>query len=573
MKNIFFALLILSGVLSSCKKTLDAAPQGVVSSEDLNTPENADKLVTAAYSALGNDDGLSSYYSSMGPYGNNRAGDAYKGGDGPGDGADRNALETFVLNRPDLGSTNYEWSSLYNAVARVNDALERVNALTPAQFPNKITRQGELRFLRGHFYFLLKLLYKRVPYIDETVPKGDYATLSNRNFTDDELWTKIADDFRFAVANLPASQPQVGRANKTAAKSYLAKTLLYQAYKQGDDNAVISIDQAKLTEVNSLCDEVISSGKYNLHPDFANNFLSQYENGTESVFAIQYSVNDGTPMGRADFSHELNYPMNQEYGCCGFSVPTNNLINAFQTSNKGIPLFDTYNDKDIVPAGDYQSSSFDPRMDHTAAIPGHPYKYRPSFLYQVSWSRAPQIYGPLLGMKETVLPDDPTFKKYPPFMSSGKNWAIIRYADVLLFKAEALIELGRADQAMPLINKIRERAANSTSLLKMQNGSFTSNYFIDTYKPGVNATWTPDFARHALRYERRMEFAMEGCRFFDLLRWGIVADYVNKYLSVEKTRKPHLRDAVFTKGRDEYLPIPTNQINFSKGLYVQNTGW
>ena len=158
-------------------------------------------------------------------------------------------------------------------------------------------------------------------------------------------------------------------------------------------------------------------------------------------------------------------------------------------------------------------------------------------------------------------------------MSSSKNWPIIRYSDVLLFKAEALIELGRHNEALPLINQLRTRAAASTALLKQQNGSPISNYKINTYQPGVNCTWTQDFARKALRWERRMEFATEGYRFFDLVRWGIAAETVNAYLNVEKTRKAHLKDGVFKKNRDEYLPIPLNQINYSKGLYKQNTGW
>jgi hypothetical protein len=110
-------------------------------------------------------------------------------------------------------------------------------------------------------------------------------------------------------------------------------------------------------------------------------------------------------------------------------------------------------------------------------------------------------------------------------------------------------------------------------LLKQADGSSTSNYKIETYQPGLNCTWTQAYAREALRYERRMEFAMEGYRFFDLVRWGIAAEYLNAYFSVEKNRASHLRDAVFKKNRDEYLPIPLNQINFSKGLYKQNTGW
>jgi len=572
MNNKIYIAVLMCVCLISCKKALDTNPQGTAASSDLNTPANVDKMVIAAYSALGNDEYMTPY-SSMWPYGSIRSGDAYKGGDGPGDVSEFHGYETFSLNRVDYGPTDALWFRLYVGIGRVNDALARVNAISAADFPNKTIRQGELKFLRGHFYFLLKILFKYVPYIDETLPKENYATISNRALSDDALWKKIEDDFSFAAANLPATQPEIGRANKFAAKSYLAKALLYHAYTQDESNNVTSIDQAKLTQVNSLCDEVIASGSYALSADFANNFLSQFENGKESVFAIQYSINDGTPQGREDFGHELNYPMNQEYGCCGFHVPSNNLINAFKTDDNGLPMPTTYNNKDIEPTGDYQSNSFDPRIDHTVATPGHPYKYRASFIFQTSWARAPQIYGPHLSMKETVLPDDPAFKKFPPFMSSGKNWAIIRYADVLLFKAEALIELGRAQEALPLINQVRQRAINSESLLKQANGNTISNYKIDTYKPGVNCTWTVDFARQALRFERRLEFAMEGYRFFDLVRWGIAAEYMNSYFAIEKTRKPHLLDAVFKKNRDEYLPIPLNQINFSKGLYKQNTGW
>ena len=96
---------------------------------------------------------------------------------------------------------------------------------------------------------------------------------------------------------------------------------------------------------------------------------------------------------------------------------------------------------------------------------------------------------------------------------------------------------------------------------------------MDVYKPGVNCTWTNDYARQALRFERRLEFAMEGYRFFDLVRWGIAADFINNYFTIEKNRTPHLGGAFFKKNRDEYLPIPQNQINYSKGLYKQNTGW
>ena len=570
--KIYLAAALVCLLFASCKKSLDETPQGLISSDELNTPANVDKMVIAAYSALGNDY-WATPYSDMWAYGSIRSGDAYKGGDGTGDVADFHAYETFSLNRVDLGTSDATWYRLYIGVNRVNDALSRINALSATDYPAKLTRQAEMRFLRGHFYFLLKILYKRVPYIDENIPKAGYDTVSNRSYTSDQLWSKIAGDFKFAADNLPSTQSDVGRANKFSAEAYLAKTLLYQAYTQDDNNNVTGIDPAKLTQVNSLCDDVINSGQYALLADFADNFLSQYDNSKESVFAIQYSQNDGTPQGRVDNGHSLNYPMVSQYGCCGFHVPSHNLINAFQTDNNGLPEFSTFNNNDVETSGDYFASSFDPRIDHTAAIPGHPYKYKTDFIFQTSWSRAPQVYGPLLSMKETVAYDDPSFKKYPPFMSSSKNWAIIRYADVLLMKAEALIELGREAEALPLINQVRQRAANSTGLLKQANGGATSNYKISIYQPGVNCTWSNDYARQALRYERRMEFAMEGYRFFDLVRWGIAATYLNAYFSAEKSRVGHLQDALFKKNRDEYLPIPLNQINFSKGLYKQNTGW
>jgi starch-binding outer membrane protein, SusD/RagB family len=183
------------------------------------------------------------------------------------------------------------------------------------------------------------------------------------------------------------------------------------------------------------------------------------------------------------------------------------------------------------------------------------------------------VYGAFASLKEVVAYDDPSFQKVPPFMSSSKNWDIIRFDDVMMFKAEALIELGRQDEALPLINQIRARSSNSTALLKQADGSYTSHYDIETYKPGVNCTWTQAFAREALRWERRLEFATEGYHFFDLVRWGIAAETINAYFNIEKTRSAHLSDAKFTKGRDEYFPIPLNQINFSRGLYKQNTGW
>lgn len=572
MKNFKYILLMMFTVLVSCKKVLDEPAQGVVSSEDLGTPENIDKMVIAAYSALGNDH-YTSPYSSMWPYGSVRGGDTYKGGDGPGDLSEFHLFETFSLNRVDNPLLDQVWFRLYVGIGRANDALKRVNEISDADYPKKAERQAELRFLRGHFYFLAKILFKYVPYLDETMDKTTYNTISNRALSDAELWAKITDDFRAGAEALPDNQAEAGRVTKFAAKAYLAKVLLYQAYEQGEDHQVTSINAAKLTEVNALADEIIASGKYSLATDYANNFLGSTQNGSESVFAIQYSKDDGTPKGRLDYGHALNYPMNQEYGCCGFNVPSHDLINAYKTDQSGLPQFTTYNNTDVAATLDFKSATFDPRLDHTVAKPGAPYKYKNNFIYQRSWSRAPAIYDAFASMKEAVLPDDPSFQKVPPFIGSSKNWEIIRYADVLLWKAEALIELNRSLEAVPLINQVRARANNSKNLLKMADGSPVSNYNVQLYQPGVNSNWTQAYAREALRFERRLEFATEGYHFFDLVRWGVAAQTMNAYFTTEKRRVAHLNDARFTRGRDEYFPIPLNQINFSSGLYQQNNGW
>ncbi|WP_448634738.1 RagB/SusD family nutrient uptake outer membrane protein [Pedobacter panaciterrae] len=529
-------------------------------------------MVIAAYSSLGNDH-YTSPYSSMWPYGSVRGGDTYKGGDGPGDLSEFHLFETFVTNRVDNGLLDQLWFRLYVGVGRVNDALKRVNALSDADYPKKAERQGELKFLRGHYYFLLKILFKYVPFIDETLVKEDYPTVSNRALSNEELWDKIASDFKDAAAVLPPDQSDKGRPNKFTAKAYLAKALLYQAYIQDESNTVTSISSEKLTEVNALCDEVIASGRYHLSDDFANNFLSSTENGPESVFAIQYSKDDGTPKGRLDYGHALNYPMNQDYGCCGFNVPSHDLINSFKTDANGLPMFGTYNDVDVAASLDFQTSTFDPRLDHTVAKPGAPFKYKTDFIFERFWARAPAVYDAFASLKEAVLPGDASFQKIPPFMSSSKNWEIIRYSDVLLWKAEALIELGRQDEAYPLINQVRDRSSKSKALLKLANGNPTSNYNVQLYQPGVNCTWTQEYARKALRFERRIEFATEGYHFFDLVRWGVAAQTMNAYFNIEKSRANHLATAKFTAARDEYFPIPLNQVNFSKGLYQQNKGW
>ncbi len=574
MKRIFSsaAVLIVLAMTWSCNKFLDVKPQGVISDVTLSTPENIDKVVIAAYAMLGND-----HYTvpnQLWPQGDLRAGDAYKGGDGPADIAVFSAMELFSTLKPDMSAyapstlgdlNNKKWERGYIAVSRINNALRRLNDIDETVYPLKNQRIAEMKFLRGHFFFELKILYKYMPWFDENAGAADIEAIGNREFTNEQLWEKIANDFISAADGLPVDQTDKGRPHKFTAKAYLAKTRLYQAYEQNDQHVVTTINPERLNQVIALVDEVIVSAKFSLAPDFAQPFLWENENGPESVWAIQRSHDDGTTTGNVDFSSMLNNPMSSQFGCCGFHVPSQNLVNAFKTDENGLPLLDSYNQADLNLA----TNTIDPRLDHTVGQPGKPWKYEPTIMYDISWSRQPGIYGPFASLKENVSPNCTCFERLTPFMSSSKNTILIRYSDVLLWKAEALIELGRQGEALPIINEIRSRAKNSVQLLKDINGVALSNYKVEPYSGG----WDQDFARKALRFERRLELALEGHRFFDLVRWGVANDAVSAYLSIEKSKREYLSQAMFEKGKNEFMPIPQQQINLSKGLYKQNPGY
>ncbi|MEP6596418.1 MAG: RagB/SusD family nutrient uptake outer membrane protein [Ginsengibacter sp.] len=568
MKNIKIITLIISGLLvvSSCKKVLDYTPPGVLSSTDLTSPTAVEGLVTAAYAAIGNGDMIGPIYSNW-AFGSVHSDDAYKGGGGTGDVGDVDAMEHYNLVTPNMNwFVTRTWQNLFKSISRANVALRAVTLLSDADFPAKQTRLAELRFLRAHTYFTMKRLYKNIPIFDETLSSEDVLKVSN-DLSNDDSWNKIAEDFQFAIDNLPATQPEIGRANKLAAQAYLAKLRLYQAYEQDATHHVTNINQSRLQEVVTLTQAVISSGKYALSPDIADNFLPETENGPESIFAIQFTINDGTTSGRMSYEDGLNYPHGApQYGCCGFHAASQNLVNAHTTDVNGLPNFTTFNNS----IADLTTATVDPRLDHTVGIEGHPYKYDNTKPFSNSWVRDAGVYGNFHTMRLQQLATSSSYFKLGPFMGTAKNYDILRYDDVLLMQAEAYIELGQQDLALPLINQIRDRAAASTGRLKKLDGTFPSNYNI---KPYPAAGWTQAYARQALQWERRLEFATEGPRFFDLVRWGIAEQTLNAYIAIEKTRRTFLTTAKFTAGRDEYLPIPQSEITFTNGLYKQNPGY
>ena len=548
------SLVIATSLFGSCT-FLDYDPQGIVNEDQVKDPSQVEALCTAAYASLGNDHYDKPF--SLWPYGNVRSDDAYKGGNDQADIAAFHFYEISENVRTDFGEADGLWFYMFEAISRTNSALSVLKSMNESDFKNRNSRMGEMYFLRGHFYYMLKLVFGHIPFVDEDLPLDEYDFVSN-TLPNDEQWAWICRDFQQAYDLLPESQNEIGRANKIAAAAYLSKAYLFKAFRQDEMNNVIG--EPNSDDLNNVLkySEVVMNSTYGLEPDFANNFLpGTFQNGKESIFAIQYSTDDGTMFGRLNWSDVLSVPMG--LGCCDFHKPSQNLVNAFKTVN-GLPDFNNF---DLI---DYNATFdvVDPRLYHTVALPGVPYKYNEELIYEESWNRTPTVYGYYASLKENVDPSCDCFKNVSPFYANSKNRIVLRYADIMLVRAEALIELGRENEARPLINRLRERAQSNVFI------PYANNLSIATYSA---AGWTREYAREAVRWERRLELAMEGHRFFDLVRWGIATDVLNSYFNTEGERRYYLKEGIFDKNKDEYIPIPQQQINFTEGIYQQNPGW
>ena len=166
--------------------------------------------------------------------------------------------------------------------------------------------------------------------------------------------------------------------------------------------------------------------------------MYDYENNEESLFEIQFSINDGLVKGRLNYGVSLNTPRWQPYyRCCDFNKVTYNLVNAYRTGAEGLPLFDTFNDAELQNnyTDYFNGNTFDPRLSHTVGIPGHPWKYVPDLLYDSLGSRNPDVYGYVHSMKEQINP----FKSGQwENRQNAMNWRVLRLAQVILWKAEIL---------------------------------------------------------------------------------------------------------------------------------------
>lgn len=572
MKKILYSVLTVLALVgtTSCSDFLDdQKPQGVLDSDMVKEPSNVDNLVISAYAVFTTAEDVNSSFS-MWNF-DVRSDDAYKGGNGTSDGDVFHQLEIEQGVLTTNWNINDMWVRLYNCISRVNSAIS-VLETTSDSYQLKDQRLGEMKFLRAYAHFLLKRLYKNIPFImDANLKQEDYNTLSNTEFNNDEGWQQIINDVEYAYSVLPVKQTDKGRPSKAAAAAFLTKAYLYKAYRQDDpsSNQVTSINRDDLLKVIEYSNpDIYSAGGFDLEADFHNNFRpeTQYENGVESIWAMQYSINDGTKNGNLNWSYGLIVPNipGVTDGGCDFYKPSQNLVNAYRTDPDGHPFIDTFNNKDYDLTQDA-----DPRLFLTVGLTGLPYEFNSKYMMDASstWSRSNGLYGYYVTLKQNVDPDCGYMVK-GSWWGTPMNRIVFRYADVLLERAEAYAQLNETGEAIKLVNKIRLRAKQSTGMIANYPSDYGVKFNISTY----NGSYSQEDALKIVKMERRLEMGMESERFFDLVRWGEAEKVLNKYFAEETNNCSIYGEAHFTANKNEYLPIPFSQVAASDGHYTQNIG-
>jgi hypothetical protein len=563
IKLIITVTIMMLSIASCSEDFLEVSPENVISEDNLDL----EQLVVSAYSTLdyryntgeSRDNWPFDHAPSNWCFSDIRSGDAYKGGGGVGDnpGGGMHQLEIHSV-FPSSENVYNLWRAIYFSVFRINSAITAINS--SSDFANSELRIAELKVLRAHFYFEAMKNFGSFVYIDENTSIDQVTTIEN-SFDIDFLWSKIEGDLNAAIPILPNSQTDLGRVNKLVAYAYMAKAKLFQ----GEWQEVI-------TNAN-----FVLAGSYRLVDDLEKLYSSPGYGNQENVFAIQYSINDGSEFGNLDFGSLLNTPdspaddVNHPYlNGDDFGKISQNIVNAFKVDANGLPLLDTYNASDLGPRD--ITTPVDPRLDHSIGRPGITWKKWTGMPMQDNWNRDIATYGYFVRKKNQIDPNsDLRASGGFPWAKGALDWAIIKISDVMLWKAEASIELNDIETGMIIINQIRNRAKNSPRVYDFNDNSVdAANYAIELYPTtGV----TQNYARKALRMERRLELHNEGHHFYDLVRWGDAASWINSYMLTESAKRSYYSGASFTPGRDEYLPIPQIEIDATGGVYKQRSGY
>jgi len=567
------AMILVGGVYYGCSEDfLQVNPKGALDENVLATEAGAETLLIGAYALLdGTSDNITGWEgaSSNWVFGSIVGGEANKGSDS-GDQPDINPIQSYTADAANP-YFNARWRVIYDGVVRSNAVLKILPQIQDGRPAVLASLEAQARALRGHYHFKAKQMWNMVPYIDENITTDFYVP------NDRDIWPEIEADLKFAYDNLPEAFPEIGRINKWVAGAMYAKALIFQQ---------------KFAEAKPVVEAIMADGKkpngqrFALLPNFGDNFDAVNGNSVESVFAWQYSVNDGSGAWNGGWGEVLNFPHTGGPGaCCGFFQPSHDFVNSFRVDAQGFPLLDNsfstpanrLVDDQGVPAGAAftpDQGLLDPRLDWTVGRRGIPYlDWGPH--PGISWIRDQEYAGPYAPKKQVYRQEqEGTFTEVGNWTSgwTANNYLYIRYADIILWAAEIEIEVGSLDQARQYINIIRNRAATGAPVT-FDDGTPAANYLISEYPAGHPAFANQEAARAALRMERKLELGMEGHRFFDLVRWGIAEQELNRFIDVERPRRPLLYQGSIFQARHNYYPIPLRQIDLMRGVLVQNPGY
>lgn len=582
-------VLLAGTVLYGCEDFLNQPPQGSLDANTLANASGVEATLIAAYRQL---DRTNSSGSLQGGAASNWAfssittDDAYKGTEATDD-AVSTQIEQYNWSTGGAdGRFNATWTKNFEGVNRSNSAILLLNQVRENQ-PGEISDadansiRGEALFLRAHYHFDLYQKFENIPYYTE---EDDSFTKTNEGV---DVVGNIVSDLEEAISLLSATprNGEVGRATSWSAKAYLGKVHTWAG---------------NYAAARTVLEDVVNNGPFALEENYHHVWtgFSDLYNGPETVLAYQASSNDGEPNGNnANFGERLNFPHSgSPFGCCGFHQGSQNLVNFFKVDGSGLPLamadpgrvFDAtaaWNAQDAEFDASQNTVPVDPRIDWTVGRDGVPYKdWGP---HAESWIRQPAFGGPY-SPKKNVHESASDAQSNVGWVNTQLNSVkihILRYADVMLQLAEAYVETGSPELALPIINEIRARAGvaaqgpgadRATIAVPIDDPSITwANYQISMYPDGSFSD--VNYARAAVRAERRLELGMEGTRLFDLQRWGILEPTLNNYISVEQNRREYLTASAQVTERYYRFPIPSVQIELSQqdgqSTLVQNPGW
>ena len=496
----FFSLLLIGSLFAGCKKWIDYNPHEDFRTTELDYLKSETDYRTMAISVYTPLQWLNQEV----PVGDIASDNAVTGGENASDVLSLQQMDDYT--HTPVNSTLTElWKAAYEGINRAN-YLHQFKAANLAgsaiSFAGKEALYGEVYFLRAYYYFHLVRMFGDVPlFVDKRLSLSESKSLKRMAKAD--VYKQIEADLTNAVAVLPAIQVQKGRITKYAAQSLLGKVLLYQN---------------KFAEAATMLDNVIISNAFSLVSNYGSMFLGSGENGPESIFEIQYSNTSpyynwgGYNRGQGNYAVQqtgvrgLNGTGTMPYAP-GWStnLPTQNLANAYSTGDRR---------KEVTVLDIEAYKNANPTFNITYQVA----PFKNTGLYN-------QKYMPRKGETSGQLE-----------LNYLNNFRMIRYSDVLLMAAEAFNRSSSPNdtKAQGYLNKVRERAfGNATN----------------------NITSTGPALRQAIWDERRLELAMEGHRFFDLVRTGQAASKITGFVA----------------GKHEVFPIPQDEVNIS-GL-AQNPGY